>query len=177
MNVVPVLGPPLWTVVALFVVQFEVPLLPATISSTCAAGGGRVVLALISRRLGRSLIRAQQDDVDQIAELIERHRLSLVPGSFVYSMGLPTSWLFMAAGIIGAPLRSIFLGYWASRATVDTFLVLGAQTASEELVKDAALGPTALLVQAFGIVTFLLFLWLPWVHWLRRAIVRDGRRD
>ena len=43
MNVVPVLGPPLWTVVALFVVQWDVPLYVATVTSTFAAAWGRVV--------------------------------------------------------------------------------------------------------------------------------------
>jgi hypothetical protein len=79
----------------------------------------------------------------------------------------------MAAGIIGTSLRPIALGYWASRAMVDTFLVMGARTASESLVRDAALGPVALAMQAFGIFTFFLFLRLPWVHWLRRIAVRD----
>ena len=174
MNVVPVLGPPLWTVVALFVVQWDVPLFPATIASTFAAAGGRIVLALISRRLGRSLIRAQQQDVDEIADLLRRHHRRLLPASFIYSIALPTSWMFMAAGIVGSPLRGIFLGYWWSRAATDTFLVLGARTASEQLVRDAALGPTALAMQAVGILTFVLFLRLPWVGWLRRVALRDG---
>ncbi|MBT5772976.1 MAG: hypothetical protein HOH95_01220, partial [Dehalococcoidia bacterium] len=33
MNIVPVLGPPVWTVVAFFVVQFELPLLPTAIGA------------------------------------------------------------------------------------------------------------------------------------------------
>lgn len=172
MNVVPVLGPPLWTVVALFVVQWDVPVLPAIVLSTAAAGCGRVALSRISGRLGRPLIRAQQQDVDEIAEILQRRRAGLLPLSFVYSIALPTSWMFMAAGIIRAPLLGIFIGYWASRAMVDTVLVLGARTASEALVRDAALGPTAIAMQAFGILTFLLFLRLPWVGWLRRLLVR-----
>ena len=175
MNVVPVLGPPLWTVVTLFVVQSDMPILPAVILSTFAAGLGRIVLALIARNLGRSLVRAQQADVDEIAELLRRRRRGLLPASFVYSTVLPTSWMFMAAGIIGAPLRPIFLGYWISRATIDTLFVLGAQSASEELVRDAVLGPTALVAQAAGIGFFLLFLRLPWVRWLARLAERiDG---
>ena len=176
MNVVPVLGPPLWTVVALFVVQFDVPLLPATVASTGAAGLGRLLLALISRRLGRSVIRQQQQDVDEIAELLERYRHRLLPASFFYSIALPTSWMFIAAGIVGAPLRGIFLGYWADRAATDTFLVLGARPASEQLVRDAALGPTALVMQAIGILTFLMFLRAPWVRWLASVVERFERR-
>ena len=172
MNVVPVLGPPLWTVVALFVVQWEVPLYVATVTSTFAAAWGRVVLALVARRMGRALVRAQQSDVDEIAAMLGRQRRRLLPATFVYSIALPTSWLFMAAGIIGASMRPIFLGYWASRALVDTVLVMGAATASEALVRDAALGPTALAMQAFGILTFLLFLRLPWVRWLARWVER-----
>ena len=168
MNIVPVLGPPVWTVVALFVVQFDVPLLPATIGSTFAAAWGRVVLCWITRRYGRSLIHAQQEDVDVVSGVIRRRRWTLLPLSAVYSIALPTSWLFMAAGIIRPPLPPIFLGYWISRAAVDTVLVLGASTANEQFVRDAALGPMALVAQAFGILSFLLFLRLPWVSWLRR---------
>lgn len=176
MNVVPVLGPPLWTVVALFVVQWDVPLYVATVASTFAAAWGRVVLGLLSRRMGRALIRAQQGDVDEIAEMLQRRRRGLIPATFVYSIALPTSWLFMAAGIIGTSFRPIFLGYWASRAVVDTVLVMGARTASEALVRDAALGPTALAMQAFGILSFLLFLRLPWVRWLARVAGHGASR-
>ena len=172
MNLVPVLGPPLWTVVVLVIVKSDLPLVVATVTSTFAAGLGRIVLALVSRRLGRSVIRAQQADVDEIAELLRRHRRRLLPASFLYSIALPSSWMFMAAGIIGASLRPIFFGFWASRTVVETFLVFGARTASEEFLRDAVLGPAALAMQAFGILTFLLFLRVPWVRWLARLAVR-----
>lgn len=174
MNIVPVLGPPLWTVVTFFALQSDIPIVPTVVLATFAAGLGRIVLALIAKKLGRSLVRMQQADVDEIADLLRRRRTHLLPAALVYSTVLPTSWMFMAAGIIGAPLRPIFLGYWFSRAAIDTFLVLSARTASEELIRDAVLGPTALVAQAFGILTFFLFLRLPWVRWLARLAARAG---
>lgn len=168
MNVVPVLGPPVWTVVALFVVQFELPLLPTAIGASFSAAWGRLTLTRITARFGRSVIRAQQEDVDAVSNFIGARRRTLFPATLLYSIALPTSWLFMAAGIIRVPLRPIFFGYWFSRATVDTVLVLGARTASEELVQGSTIGLQALIAQAFGIITFVLFLRLPWVRWLSR---------
>lgn len=172
MNIVPVLGPPLWTLVALFVAQWGVWLVPAIVASTFAAGLGRITLALISRRLGRSLIRAQQRDVDEIARLFAHRGRELIPAAFLYSLVLPTSWLFMSAGVMHSRLRPIFLGYWASRTVVDTFLVLGATTANVALVRNAVAGPQAIAMQLFGIMTFLIFLRVPWVRWLARLIER-----
>jgi hypothetical protein len=59
-------------------------------------------------------------------------------------------------------------------AAVDTVLVLSASIASEELIRDAVLGPSALVAQAFGILTFFMFLRLPWVRWLARLAARVG---
>ena len=168
MNVVPVLGPPGWTVIAFFVVQFEVPLLPATVAAAFSAAWGRLTLTRITARYGRSVIRAQQEDVDTVSKFIEARRRTLFPVTLFYSIALPTSWLFMAAGIIRVPLRPIFFGYWFSRATVDTVLVLGARTASEELLQGSTIGLQALIAQTFGILSFVLFLRLPWVRWLSR---------
>lgn len=172
MNVVPVLGPPLWTVVALFVVQGDVWLVPAVIASTAAAALGRVTLALISRRIGRGLFGARPEEIEAVAGLFDRPPRQVAPAAFAYSLALPTSWLFMGAGVLRTPLRPIFLGYWAGRVAVDTFLVVGATTASAALVRDAATGPQAVAMQVFGIVTFLLFLRVPWVRWLARFAVR-----
>jgi len=177
MNVVPVLGPPVWTVVALFVVQYDLWWLPATIGASFSAGWGRLTLSWISRRFGRSVIRAQQEDVDAVGDFIRQRRRTLLPATFLYSIALPTSWLFMAAGIIRAPLRPIFLGYWLSRASVDTVLVLGASSANEELVRGSVLGVQALVAQAFGILSFILFLRLPRVRWLRLLTRTDGAAE
>lgn len=168
MNVVPVLGPPLWTVIAFFVVKFELPLIPTTIGATFCASWGRLTLTRITAHYGRSIIRAQQEDVDAVSEFVEHRRRTLFPFSLFYSIALPTAWLFMAAGIVRVPLRPIFFGYWFSRATVDTVLVLGARTASEQLVRGSTIGLQALIAQALGILSFLLFLRLPWVRWLSR---------
>ena len=166
MNIVPVLGPPVWTVVAFFVVQFELPLLPTAIGASFCSAWGRLTLTRITARYGRSIIRAQQADVDAVSSFIEKRRRRLFPVTLLYSIALPTSWLFMAAGIIRVPLRPIFFGYWLSRSTVDIVLVLGARTANEELLQGSTIGLQALIAQAFGIVTFILFLRLPWVRWL-----------
>lgn len=168
MNIVPVLGPPVWTVVAFFVVQFELPLLPTAIGASFSAAWGRITLTRITARYGRRIIRAQQEDVDAVSNFIRARRRTLFPATLLYSIALPTSWLFMAAGIIRVPLRPIFLGYWFSRSAVDTVLVLGARTASQELLQGSTIGLQALIAQAFGIITFVLFLRLPWVRWLSR---------
>ncbi len=168
MNVVPVLGPPVWTVVALFVVQFDLPLLPTAVGASFSSAWGRLTLTRITARFGRSVIRAQQEDVDAVSAFIEARQRTLFPATLIYSIALPTSWLFMAAGIIRVPLRPIFFGYWISRATVDTVLVFGARTASDELIQGSTIGLQALIAQAFGIITFVLFLRLPWVRWLGR---------
>ena len=174
MNVVPVLGPPVWTVVALFVVQFDLPLLPVTIGASFSAGWGRLTLSWISGRFGRSVIRAQQEDVDMVGDFIRQRRRALLPATFLYSIALPTSWLFMAAGIIRAPLRPIFLGYWLSRTSVDTLLVLSASSVNEEFMRGSVIGVQALVAQAFGIISFILFLRLPWVRWLRLLLRPNG---
>src|SRR5205085_12650257 len=56
LNLVPAFMPPTWSILAFFLIQFDLPLLPLAIGGAVAATLGRLVLALGARWLGPTVL-------------------------------------------------------------------------------------------------------------------------
>jgi hypothetical protein len=55
-NLVPAFMPPTWSILAYFLIRFDLPLLPLAVGGALAASSGRCVLALASNRYGRRVL-------------------------------------------------------------------------------------------------------------------------
>ncbi|HEX6509067.1 MAG TPA: hypothetical protein VF221_15670 [Chloroflexota bacterium] len=117
-NVIPAFMPPTWTVVAFFLIVYQLPLWPLCIGCALAATGGRCVLTLISKRWGHRLLSAQQQqNVAALgAWLNQKSGWSQALAVLVYASGpIPSNQLFIAAGLAGARLGPIAAGFFAGR--------------------------------------------------------------
>lgn len=117
-NVIPYFMPATWLVVAFFLVVLHLPIWPLCLGCAIAATGGRCVLALLSRRWGRKLLRAKERaNVDALGSWLNgragwRRALEV----FVYALGpIPSNLIFIAAGLAGTSIGPVAAGFFGGR--------------------------------------------------------------
>ena len=136
LNVVPYFMPPTWAVVTFFLIAFSLPVWPLAIGCAFASTAGRCGLYYVSARWGRRLLSSQrQRNVDALGNwLNQRPGWRGVLDVLIYSLGpIPSNDLFIAAGLSGAKLWPVALGFLPGRMVSYPLLALAAQGANDRL--------------------------------------------
>ena len=136
LNVVPYFMPPTWALVTFFLIAFHLPVWPLAIGSAFASTAGRCALYLASARWGRRLLSEERRrNLDALGDwLNKRPSWKGVLDVLVYSLGpIPSNDLFIAAGLSGAKLWPIALGFLPGRMVSYPALALAAQSANDHL--------------------------------------------
>ena len=134
LNVVPYFMPPTWVVVAFFLVAFQLPLWPLAIGSALASTGGRCGLYYLSAKWGRRLLSEKhRNNVGGLGEwLNQRPGWKGVLDVLIYSLGpIPSNALFIAAGLSGAKLWPVAVGFLPGRVVSYAALSLTVKTAND----------------------------------------------
>ncbi len=177
-NLVPAFMPSSWMVMALFYIQFDVPLLPLTLLGALVSGFGRLVLARASTIVKRRWMAGKRADLEQLGAFLEERQRYTGLAVFLYALTpLPTNNLFVAAGMVEVNMVWVLAGFWSARMLADTFWVWTADLAIDgigDLFTGAVGSWTAVLLQAAGLAAIVLLYVLPWARWLRIA-VNGGR--
>ena len=136
LNVVPYFMPPTWAVVTFFLIAFSLPVWPLAIGCAFASTAGRCGLYYVSARWGRRLLSSQrQRNVDALGNwLNQRPGWRGVLDVLIYSLGpIPSNDLFIAAGLSGARLWPVALGFLPGRMVSYPLLALAAKGANDQL--------------------------------------------
>ncbi len=136
MNLVPYFMPPTWAVVTFFLIAFSLPVWPLAIGCAFASTAGRWGLYYLSARLGRQLLSDQkQRNVAALGNwLNQRPGWRGVVDVLIYSLGpIPSNDLFIAAGLSGAKLWLVALGFLTGRMVSYPLLALAAKGANDQL--------------------------------------------
>jgi len=136
LNVVPYFMPPTWAVVAFFLIAFQLPVWPLAIGCAFASTAGRCGLYYVSARLGRRLLSdRRQRNVAALGNwLNQRPGWRGVLDVLIYSLGpIPSNDLFIAAGLSGAKLWPVALGFLPGRMVSYPLLALAAKGANDQL--------------------------------------------
>lgn len=177
-NLVPAFMPSSWMVMALFYIEFDVPLLPLTLAGAFVSGLGRLLLARVSTVAKRRWLAGRRADLDDLGAFLETRGRYTGLTVFLYALTpLPTNNLFIAAGMVEVSMPWVLGGFWASRMLADTFWVWTADRAYRSLAEVFADGVgswTALALQLAGVASIALLYLLPWARWLRALIDRGG---
>src|SRR6185437_6851410 len=108
--------PPTWSVLAIFHVLNQPPLLLLTVGGAAMSALGRVGLALLSRRFRRLLPDSDRRNAEALSGFVNRHRRWREAIVFGYCLGpFPSNALFIAAGVGRVPLRPVTLAFFLSR--------------------------------------------------------------
>jgi hypothetical protein len=166
-NLVPAFMPPTWSVLAFFLIQFDLPLLPLSIGGALAATAGRLALALGARALGpRVLPAATIENLTCLGEYLRRHRKWIGLAVLVYSFGpIPSNQLFMAAGLARLDLRVVAGAFLVGRLvsyTTFTHVADRVVGSAEDLFLHTFTDAPALLLELVSLGTLVAIAQIPW---------------
>ena len=155
-NLLPAFGPPTWSVLVLYALNTDLPILPAVLTGACAAALGRYLLALAFRLLGSHLSERSRRNLSEARQMVERSRSKTILGLALFAMSpLPSAQLFEAAGLLRVRLLPFTAAFFAGRL-VSYFIY--ASTAAK--IRETSIGDTfrGVLSQPLGIALQLLLI-------------------
>jgi membrane protein YqaA with SNARE-associated domain len=167
-NLMPAFMPPTWSILAFFLIQYHLPLLPLAFGGAVAATSGRYILALVSRRWGRQLIPLDQREyLTQLGRWLDAKARWAAPAAvLLYSFGpIPSNQLFIAAGLTCLPLGPIVSAFFVGRLLSYTLWAYTAHLVVRRF-EDIFVGywsnALALAVQVVLIALLILFTRINW---------------
>jgi membrane protein YqaA with SNARE-associated domain len=180
-NLLPAFGPPTWAVLVFFRLQSSLPAVPLVLIGALAAASGRLVLATVSRRLRHHLSKQRVEHLEAARDAILGGRKRAVAGLGLFALSpLPSAQLFVAAGLVAAPLVPLTAAFFTGRLVSYSIYVGAASAAKHSLgsiLRDSFTSPAGIAVQVVMLVGLVALLRVDWARILTRGrpTGRDGR--
>jgi hypothetical protein len=167
-NLLPALGPPTWAILVLFRLHQHVNPVALVALGALSAASGRLVLARLASRFAGRLSASRRGRLAAVRERLVRHRGGAIAGLGLFALSpVPSGQLFVAAGLVSAPLVPLTLAFFSGRVVSYSLYVTAASLAQQnlgEVVLESLRSPWAVAAQ----LTFLLAVTaLPMVDWRR----------
>jgi membrane protein YqaA with SNARE-associated domain len=116
LNLVPAFGPPTWAVLVLFHLNGDYWLPALVLVGAVCAASGRLVLALVTRRLGRRLPERWRTNAEAAGERLAENRGRSLAGLALFAVSpVPSAQLFEAAGLMSVRLLPLTAAFFAGR--------------------------------------------------------------
>ena len=137
-NLLPAFGPPTWSVVVLYGLNSDLPLVPLVLVAALAAALGRFLLAVGCRHLSGWIKGKTRRNLDAARDAIQSHRRGglLALGLFALSP-LPSAQLFEAAGLARVPLLGFTAAFFLGRTISYTIYGATAKGIGESSLGDS----------------------------------------
>jgi membrane protein YqaA with SNARE-associated domain len=174
-NLLPAFGPPTWSVLVFFRLQSSLAAVPLVLIGALAAASGRLLLAYASRRLRSRLSEQRIEHLQAARDAVAGGRKRAAAGLGLFALSpLPSAQLFVAAGLVAAPLLPLTAAFFAGRLVSYSIYVAAASAAKHSLgsiVRDAFTSPAGIALQALMLIGLVLLLKVDWARRLasRRA--------
>jgi hypothetical protein len=155
-NLLPAFGPPTWSLLVLFSLNFDLPAAPLVIGGALAAAAGRFALASATRRLRPRFSAARLARLDRAqAALTENPRRSMAGLGLFALSPVPSGQLFVAAGLMTVRLPPLTAAFFAGRLVSYSIYVSVAAVAERnlgDLALDALTSPLGMALQIAMVV-------------------------
>ena len=179
-NLLPAFGPPTWAVLVFCVFNFDLePVLLVPIGATAAAIG-RFLLASGARRFRGRLSAERIESLTAARDYLLRSRRRAGAALGLYALSpVPSAQLFIAAGLLAAPLVPLTLAFFSGRLVSYSVYVGAATAASEELgsvFEDSLTSPLGVAVQLAMLAGLVVLLRVDWTRVIVRADYRARSR-
>lgn len=125
MNIIPLLMPPTWTVLAFFVYKYDLQLLPTVLIGASCATLGRIILAAISDKYFRKILPANsQANYLNIGQYLNQHQKVTIPLVITYAfLPIPSNDVFIASGLAKVKVKLLASSFFVGRLISYTFWV------------------------------------------------------
>jgi membrane protein YqaA with SNARE-associated domain len=169
-NLLPAFGPPTWAVLVFVRLNWHLNPVLVVLLGCGAAVAGRYLLATGARRFQHVLPHRYVDNLSGARSLIARKKIGVIAlmGVFLISP-LPSAQLFVAAGLLELPIRTVSVAFFAGRLVTYSLYIGAATLATKQfgaVVGNIFGSPWSIALQ---LVLVALVCALPLVDWRRLA--------
>ena len=169
-NLLPAFGPPTWTIVALYGLNSQMPLVPLVLTAALAAALGRFLLAHGFRLLSGRIKGRMRRNLDAARDALQAKRRNafLAFGLFALSP-LPSAQLFEAAGLARVPLLGFTGAFFVGRSISYAIYGATAKGVSASSLGDAfRAGLTSPLAIGLEVLMLALLVAFTQIDWAKR---------
>jgi uncharacterized membrane protein YdjX (TVP38/TMEM64 family) len=172
-NLLPAFGPPTWSVMVLYGLNSDLPLVPMVLTAALAAALGRFLLAHAFRLLSGRIKGRTRRNLDAAQAALKRNRRNALLGLGLFALSpLPSAQLFEAAGLTRVPLLGFTAAFFVGRTISYTIYAATAKGISEtslgESFRHALTSPLGLGLQLLTIALLVAFTQVDWARRLGR---------
>lgn len=134
-NVIPVLMPPTWMILAFFYTHYDLKMVPTVVLGAGAATLGRVVLAHLARLYGRKIVpKKLLANYESLGAVIKRNQVVSIPLIFTYAFfPVSSNVVYIVAGLSEIDVRLIAMSFLIGRLMSYSFWITAAHVVSESL--------------------------------------------
>jgi len=173
-NLMPAFGPPTWSIIVLFSLNSNLPVMTLVPVGALAAATGRLALAYGFRRLGGYLPAKYRRNLGAARAALEARRRNMILGLGLFALSpLPSAQLFAAAGLAGIRLLGFTAAFFAGRLISYSIYAWSARGIREsrvgDLFADMFSSPWGILLQIAMIALVVLLVRLDWGKLLQRT--------
>lgn len=173
LNLLPAFSPPTWAVVAFLSLNFDLQPLPLVPIAAVAATSGRLALALGSRKARGCFSRKRLKALAAARDVLARspRRLWGTIAFFLISP-LPSSQLFVAAGVLKLPVGPLSIAFLVGRLVTYTLYLGGARMARKhfgDVLLETVKSPLGIVLQLVMVVALGLLFAIDWARVLKKA--------
>jgi uncharacterized membrane protein YdjX (TVP38/TMEM64 family) len=172
-NLMPAFGPPTWTILVLYALNSDLPVVAVVLTGATAAASGRYLLATAFRLLETRLSTRVRGNLEAAGKLLEQNRGRTLAalGLFVLSP-LPSAQLFEAAGLMRVRLLPFTIAFFLGRLLAYFLYASGAarirETSIGQAFREGISQPVAIAVQLVLIAMLIALSRIDWTKWLSR---------
>ena len=166
-NLMPAFGPPTWSIIVLYGLGTQMPMVAIILTGALAAALGRFALAHAFRMLGRRVPERIRSNLAAARDAIERNKRGglLALGLFALSP-LPSAQLFEAAGLARVRLAGFTAAFFAGRLVSYSIYAVTAKSIQKTPIGDQFLkmftSPASIAIQFFMIAALVAVTQVDW---------------
>jgi hypothetical protein len=179
-NLLPAFGPPTWSLLVFFRLQSHIPAVPLVLIGALAAASGRLGLAFGSRRFRDHLSAERLEHLAAARDVVTGGRKRALAGLGLFALSpLPSSQLFVAAGLVDAPIVPLTAAFFAGRLVSYSLYVTLASVAKHSLgsiVTKAFTSPLGIALQVAMLAALVALVRIDWATLLKRRTSKHPER-
>lgn len=172
-NLMPAFGPPTWSILVLFNLNFDLEPYLLVPLGALAAASGRFTLASGARRLRPRFPRRYLENLDAAEQALTASNTRAYAGLGLFALSpVPSAQLFVGAGLLTVRLLPLTLAFFSGRLVSYSIYVGASSVAKDnlgEIVGDSLTSPLGIALQLVMLAGLVLLVRLDWARILGRG--------